>query len=148
MEVFEFVESLNIGKIIANDRLAIAPSELDIYIPEQNLAIEYNGLYWHSEAYREKRYHKQKSIDCEKVNIRLIHIWDDEWRDKRGVVESMIKHALSITEKTVFARKCKIERFDKNLYFKEFFDSNHISGHTKASKAFALMHDGEIVDAR
>jgi len=35
-------------KIETNTRLVISPLELDLYIPELKLAIEYNGEYWHS----------------------------------------------------------------------------------------------------
>ena len=51
---------------------------LDIYIPELNTAIEYNGNYWHSTVNKENNYHLNKSIVCRNNNIRLIHIYEFE----------------------------------------------------------------------
>jgi len=44
-EVLEFVKSIYDGTIVENDRTVIHPKELDIYIPDKRLAIEFDGLY-------------------------------------------------------------------------------------------------------
>lgn len=75
-----------------NDKKVLNGKELDIYIPSKNLAIEYNGLYWHSDkATLEKNdipnketrmYAKYRHIEktklCKEKNIRLIHIFEDD----------------------------------------------------------------------
>ena len=69
--------------LIENDRKLIAPYELDIVIPERKLAIEFNGIYWHSiEAGTPLGYHLMKTEMCENKNYRLIHIWEDEWNEQ------------------------------------------------------------------
>lgn len=56
------------------------PKELDIFIPELNLAIEYNGTHYHSVEFNEKflDYHKKKYEACLKNGINLIHIFEFE----------------------------------------------------------------------
>ena len=49
-----------------NNKNILNGLELDIYIPSHNLAIEYNGLYWHSEEFIDKNYHINKTELCEK----------------------------------------------------------------------------------
>ena len=52
-EVYNFIKENYKGEIILNDRKILNGMELDIYIPNLNLAFEYNGLYWHSNIYKD-----------------------------------------------------------------------------------------------
>lgn len=61
----------------------IYPYELDIVLPDANLAIEYNGLYWHSSLRKPNDYHLMKSLLCREKGIRLIHIYEFEDLDKQ-----------------------------------------------------------------
>ena len=73
------IESIYKNKIITNSRKIISPLELDIYLPDLNLAIEYNGIYFHSTlAGTSKEYHLKKSLLCREKYIRLIHIYEFE----------------------------------------------------------------------
>ena len=72
------------GNIKHNDRSIIRPKELDIYLPDLKLAIEYNGLYWHSiERGTDKYAHRNKSIACREKDIRLIHLFEFEDIDEQ-----------------------------------------------------------------
>lgn len=77
-EIVEWLTFLGYS-IIENDRMIIGPKELDIYLPDYKLAIEYNGIYWHSDIHIEKSYHQDKVKMCHDKGIRLLHIWEDEW---------------------------------------------------------------------
>lgn len=67
------------GAIKSNTRKIITPLELDIYLPELKIAIEYNGTYWHSSKNNKNiAYHLNKSLLCRKLGIRLIHIYEFE----------------------------------------------------------------------
>ena len=72
------------GDIVSSARNIISPYELDIYLPEYRLAIEYNGAYWHS--LKDKFYHLNKTILCREKNIQLFHIFEDDdiklWYDR------------------------------------------------------------------
>jgi hypothetical protein len=66
-------------KFTENDRTIIKPQELDFYLPDRSLAIEVNGLYWHSEAAGTyKGYHQQKTLRCLGRGVTLIHLYEDQ----------------------------------------------------------------------
>ena len=105
-EISDFIKSICNYEILENDRNIISPKELDIYIPQKNLAIEFDGLYFHSTKFgKDSDYHLGKTLACEEKGIRLIHIFEDEWLFKRQIVESIIKSALGIYKQKIFARK-------------------------------------------
>lgn len=143
-DLFELITSWNFI-CEENNNTIIAPKHLDVFVPSKNFAIEYNGLYWHQEEKNGKRYHLDKTIACQKANIELFHIFEDEWTDKRLIIESMLRHRLGITLNKVFGRKCSVKEVD-NKVANVFLDETHISGHTKARKAFGLFSkDGELL---
>lgn len=148
-DVLSFIKSVYSGELNANDRTVIFPKELDIYIPEKNLAIEYDGLYWHSEAGDcFSAYHLQKTMACIEKGIRLIHLYDAEWRDKKEIVKSMVLSALGIYERKEYARNCEVrEVTDRNTVIK-FFDDNHIQGAVhKYSLCLGLYKGEELLQA-
>ena len=49
MEIIEYIKENIDDEIVIRDTKIIYPNELDIYIPSQCLAIEYNGMIWQSE---------------------------------------------------------------------------------------------------
>lgn len=130
-----------------NVRGIIGRQELDTFIPSHNMAIEYNGLYWHSElAGRDSKYHSNKSDQCKELKISLFHVFEDEWRDKPEIIKSMIMYRLGqITEK-IAARKCKTVTLTPKQK-KQFFNENHIDGDTASTHAIGLNHNGIIVGA-
>ena len=78
-DLIRFIQTFYNGKIIENDRKVIKPKELDIYLPELQLAIEFNGTFWHSiQADKPKEYHLIKSLMCRDKGVRLIHIYEFE----------------------------------------------------------------------
>lgn len=77
--------------IISRDRKLIYPLELDIVIPEKKLAIEFNGNYWHNSNRHNKKYHLNKTLECEKNGYRLIHIWEYEWNNnKKQILKQLV----------------------------------------------------------
>ena len=81
VELYNIILPLEQGEIKVKDRSVLNGKELDIYLPQQQLAIEYNGTYWHSDWRCPKGYHYKKSLSCEKAGVRLIHIYEYEWED-------------------------------------------------------------------
>ena len=146
IEVGRFVSDLigfeNIIKnsfdIIGNRR------ELDIYIPSKKLAIEYDGIYWHSTEYKPKNYHIEKTLLCRDKNIRLIHVFSNDWVERKDVVKSIISSALGIYKETIYARKCEVKELDNELY-KNFLNENHIQGYYKAKIKLGLFYNNELV---
>lgn len=120
--------------------------ELDIYLPDYNVAIEYNGTYWHCQLNKDKKYHYNKSKVCEENGIRLIHIFEYEWYNERQrpILENIIKNSLGINENKIFARKCKIEvKQSKDL--RDFFNKNNIQGYRAGKFAICLIYNNKVV---
>lgn len=151
LEIYEFIKSVYFNKIESSNRTILKGKELDIYISNKNLAIEYNGLYSHSykpwesksSLIKDSNYHLNKTLECEKFNIQLLQIFSDEWLNKRPIVKSIIKSKLGINEK-VYARKCKIIDVDtsiKNL----FLNNNHIQGEDKSKIKLGLTYNNELL---
>ena len=146
-ELVDFINSICDYEVIENDRTVISPKELDIYIPSKNLAIEYNGLRFHTTQFgKDKDYHLGKTLACEEKGIRLIHIFEDEWLFKRPIIESIISSALGIYQQKIFARKCEVKEID-NKTFKEFCNKNHIQGECNSSDRLGLFYNNELVQA-
>jgi len=139
-EVFEYVSSIFNGIILQNDRIAIGPKEIDIYLPEINFGIEYNGMYWHSE---DSKRHLDKLNLCKSKGINLIQIWDNEWNTKKDIVKSIISSRIGITE-SIYARKCNIVDVSSKEY-KNFLDTNHLQGNVNSSIRMGLEYKGELV---
>jgi hypothetical protein len=101
-ELLNFITSIlpQNTNIITNDRKILNGKELDIYLPDYNLAIEMNGVYWHSEikGKRDKDYHINKTEICESQNIQLIHITDYEWIYKQDIIQYKLKEILNLNE--------------------------------------------------
>jgi predicted N-acetyltransferase YhbS len=154
----ELLDSLIKGlpdlKFVPNDRTQIKPKELDIYFPDNKLAVEYCGLHWHSIKslmnYRglteteARKYHRTKMDLCKTEGIRLITIFEDEWINHKDVCVSRIKNALGISEVRVYARNCEIKRIC-HLDANSFYDRTHLQRGTKQKVAFGLFHKGTLI---
>ena len=91
LELREFIQNNTKMDIIFNNKMIIYPFELDIYIPQLNLAIEFNGDYWHSVNVQEYNKQLYKTEQCEQKGIRLIHIWDSDWDSNKEFIQSLLK---------------------------------------------------------
>lgn len=127
-------------------RNIISPYEIDIYIPSHNLAIEYCGLYWHSEqAGKGKNYHKTKLNLCNKNGIRLLTIYEDEWVEKEEIVRDKIMSILGVNNNDrIYARKTFVVDVSKNEK-RIFLNKNHIQGDGPGSLTYGLAYDNELV---
>lgn len=125
-----------------SDRKTINPFELDIVCHEKKIAIEYCGLFWHSENSGEKNrnYHQSKRQKCKIKNYELITIFEN---DNIELVLSLIKHKLNLNNK-IYARKCEIREVCSKEA-KYFNDTNHLNGHCGASVHYGLYYKDELV---
>ena len=146
-QILEFCQSLTSG-VQSNTRQIITPLELDIYMPNHNLAIEYDGLFWHSSYSidtENKNYHLNKTKLCKEKGIQLLHIFENEWENpnKQKIWKSIIKNKLNKSSK-IFARKCEI----KEISFKDsqiFLNNNHLQGQCNSSINIGLYYNNELV---
>lgn len=122
-EIVEYIKTIYSGWVVENDRSLIEPYELDIVIPDKNLAIEYNGNYFHSSKFDRaiSMLDKSKKLDF----MQLIHVSDEEWNTKKDIVKSRISSILGVSQFKIYARKCIVREIP---FPREFLNSNHIQG--------------------
>ena len=126
-------------RVFSSERSILDSLELDIYIPSKNIAIEYNGIYWHSELYRDSKYHYNKWKACKDKGIQLIQIWEDEWNRNPEQIKRMLAHKLGASnERKVFARKTTIVELTK-AEVEPFLNENHVQGYASGSYYLGLQ---------
>jgi hypothetical protein len=151
LEVYEFVKSLS-PDAVTGDKRMIAPKELDVYVPSRKFAIECHGLYWHSEAARpdeiyDRNKHLKKYQLCNERGIKLLQLFEDEWRDKRSICEDMIRHRLGLNANRCKTWSTKIVQLSVAEQ-REFFNSTHIAGFTPSKVCWGLRdRQGKTVAA-
>lgn len=142
-EVSKFVAQFD--KVITNDRTILNGNELDIVVPNKNIAIEYNGLFWHSEECgKNHNYHLNKLNECVEKGYRLIQIFEDEWINKKRIVKNRIKNILGHSSLSIGARECIVKEVDNNLA-KKFLEKYHIQGYSAASIRLGLFYKNRFV---
>ena len=142
-EVYEFVHSL-CDDTINNDRNILDGKEIDIFVPSKSIGFECDGLRWHNELHKDKNYHLDKTKSCKEKGIRLIHIFEDEWSEKKDIVKSRIRNLLGVTERTVYARKCTIREVP-GAEALSFMDENHLQGKVPSKYYYGLYNGDELV---
>lgn len=160
-EVGEFLKSHGISYLY-NDLKILNGKQLDFYLPDYKVAIEYNGLYWHSEdllterlkrkdinpevaRYRAKLYHKFKRDECHRQGIRLFTIFENEWLEKGPQVRAFILGTLKVHQKVVYARNCKLEVLE-NAIARDFLSKHHWQGSPSSiNLALGLFHGSELL---
>ena len=128
-----------------NNRDVIKPQEIDIFIPEHNIAIEFNGLYWHNEkSGKDKWYHYNKTKKCAEKGIRLIHIFEDEWLNNQESCMDLLGRFLGLPCTKIFARKCRIEEIRVGEA-RKFLEDNHLQGYSAASVTLGLFFEDKLL---
>ena len=144
-ELIKFIKSIYQGEIISSYRDGI---EIDIYLPELNLGFEFNGLYWHSELYKDRNYHLNKTLYFKGRDIKIIHIWEDEWDFKNDIVKSQIKNWLGLTDNRIYARKCRNSQDDTFWNLNRFCNLknyNIIGGFSKLLRYFLKNYNVKTI---
>lgn len=152
-EIKKFIENKVNNPVNYNDRSIIHPKELDIYIPDSKLAIEYDGLLFHSygksdysifnDIEEDKNYHLNKTKLCKEKGIQLLHIFENEWEEKCDIWKSVILNKLGLSNK-IYARKCVLKLVD-NKVKDEFLIKNHLQGSCPSTVNIGLYYNNELV---
>lgn len=108
----------------------------DFRIPSHKLIVECDGLYWHSERFYGKQYHKKKMEIFNQEGYRLIAFREDDFL-RPDVIESLVKNALGMSI-SVGARKLSFCEVDS-----EFFVRNHLMGCGSKKTGIGLERNGE-----
>lgn len=144
-EVSDYIAALLPGECIERHAAGIlGRGEMDIYLPDRALAVEYNGLFWHSEgAGKDRHYHRRKVEQARERGIRLIMVWEDDWHDRRAVVEQMLAARLGVDQRPrIGARKCDIDTAVGVGEAADLLAEHHIQGPVRASYRYGLRGPG------
>lgn len=128
------------------DRTAIKPKELDLYFPDHKVAVEYCGLYWHSDQHERitPSYHRTKLNLCNQQNIRLLTIFEDEWKEHKDICISRIRSVLNMSINKIQARKCTAKEISKKEAYK-FLKRTHLQGIGSCKVAYGLFYNNQLV---
>lgn len=147
LEIEEEISKFYNGVCIKNDRTILdRRKEIDIYYPDKKIGIEYNSFFYHNENYVDRNYHKNKWLDAKNKGIKLIHIYEDDWKLNKQIVISRLKNAFGIVTKKIHARKCNVLKID-NMTAKRFYEMHHIQGHINTNIHYGLYYNNELVSA-
>lgn len=114
----------------------------DLYVRDRALAIELHGLHWHTERTRDKLYHRRKWESAQQQGIRLLQIFEDEWRDSRAIIEARIAAVLGISE-TWHARKGEVVVLSPQEGA-AFLAQTHLQGAGRARVFYGLKISGDL----
>jgi hypothetical protein len=139
------IREMSPGCIIENNtRKIIQPKEIDVWLPEHNIGIEYHGSYWHREE-RVSDQHRDKAIMAREAGVRLIQIFDYEIVEKTEIVLSIIRNALGRNEYKIPAKKCAVKTVSVDES-RIFCEENHIQGYSGAKINLGLYtSDDELI---
>jgi hypothetical protein len=145
-EIKEFIEHLGFQVNKGKNRKLLEGKEIDLIVDNTNICIEYNGLYYHTEKMgKTSSYHLNKTIDCNQIGYKLIHIFEDEWKTKEDLVKSKLKHLLKVNDGVKIGGRSiivkKINNEDKSF----FLNKNHIQGNDKSNIFYGGYYNDELV---
>jgi hypothetical protein len=145
-EVFDYINKDLDIQGIQQDKKIINPYELDMVFEDYKIAIEYCGLYWHSEfsSGKNKYYHQKKLNLANQKGYRLITIFSDEWNFKKEIVKSKLKNIFKKTQNRYYARKLKIHEVPESES-KLFQEKHHLQGYALAKISLGLYNKNELV---
>lgn len=141
--ILEQIASQLLGVPFFNREIGVKRYRPDFRLSE-GLYLNVDGLYYHSEAARENRYHLSMRKNYEEANLRILQFYEDEVRDKPEIVRSMIRSAMGETGRKLDARKCVIRVIDRQT-FKDFCTRNHVMGPTNGCTSYGLYDKDELV---
>jgi hypothetical protein len=148
-EILEYVTSIYSGQIIRNNRSILKRREIDIWLPDLNLGIEVDGVFWHSElvlldnGYEKTKGH-QKYQSCKELGIQLITIYDIEWINSPEIVKSRLSAILNSFQTTIGARQTQVKELTTQEA-RKFLENSHLQGSVGASVKLGLVHNSDLV---
>ena len=143
-EIYDFIKNYY-PNALYNARNIIGKKELDIYIPEIKVAIEYCGLIWHSEQFKDdQNYHINKLQLCNSIGIQLITIFEDEWLRKKTLIKNFLLSTFNKNSVRIGARQTTVKQIDKKEA-RDFLLSNHLQGYSNSEICFGLYYKNDLV---
>lgn len=133
-------------KVVRGDKSLIPPLELDMVIHDKKIAIEFNGVRWHSEKFgKDKHYHANKTEAVKAAGYRLIHVWEDDFDNDKVRELDFIMSSLGVDRRaSCYARNTQVCEIDHGVC-SEFLEKFHVQGKVNASAYLGLFFEGSLV---
>lgn len=140
-EIFEFVKSIDASAELEHK---IGNLTYDVWAPSKNLAIEFNGLKWHSRK-DSKRRDVEKWKNAAAFGASYLMIFEDEWVLGRQKVESLLRNRLGASRpKSLRPKECEIRKIDREQA-DEFHERHHYIGRCSAPVSYGALFEGELI---
>ena len=137
-EIVDFIKGIYKGEISTNVRGLLSNNmEVDIYLKELGIAFEINGTFWHNDEHKNIRYHQNKVIELSNKGIRLVHIYEYEWRNQVEQIKRFINNVISKDKEIIYARNTEVIEIDSSVA-KQFESKYHLQGYAKSEINIAL----------
>lgn len=140
--LYKLIKELYDGEVVQSYK--VDRKEIDVYLPDLKIGFEFNGLRFHSEIYKDKNYHIKKTLLCEKHNIRLVHIFEDDFDMKLDIVKSIILNLIGKSKK-IYGRKTELKKINNKEIVKDFLNKNHLQGFVNSNINYGLYYNNELV---
>lgn len=147
-EVIDYIRSIYDGEILVNSYNVIKGFEVDIFIPEFSLGIEFDGLYWHSVNSNPKRREKhiwEKSQYAYKNNVKLIHIFSDGWEYNNDKVKDIISGTLKVSKAEIVNDYEIIKTDISNDDIETFILENSLKSIAECDIYYTVYYDNNII---
>ncbi len=129
--LYEAVKTIYNGEIIQNTYVPVKGFEIDIFLSDLKIGIEYNGLYWHAcnnKATQRHDYHlSHKTRYAYKNDIKLLQIMSDEWNNRPDVVIGRIRNFIN----------------DPSLLTVENYEFREVESDNKITELYSFNSDNE-----
>lgn len=137
-QIVDFILSLKL-KVEQSNRSILDGSEIDIWVAEKRIGIEFNGVYWHNDSRKTTKYHYNKWLIAKNKGIQLIQIWEDDWNRNSQLIKDMLAYKLGVSSlPKIFARKTSVVEMNKTEVQK-FMEANHVQGFASGSYYLGLQ---------
>lgn len=151
-EMVDYIKSIYTGEIIENDKSIISPLEIDIYLPEKSLAIEYDGMLWHSENFeyngmvkgKDSDYHLSKTVRCKQAGVRLLHIFGSDWKNEKDKIQNFIKDVIGVDQRVIDVSTCTMRLISKHDAT-EFYKTYDIQSSECGTVNYGIFLNDELV---
>ena len=140
--LLEYIKSIYTGEIISGYRDGI---EIDIYLPELKIGIEFNGLYWHSNKFKDSNYHINKLNWFKVKGINVKFIYEDDFDNNFDIIKSQINNWLNLISTKIYARKTEVRRITNVDEYRNFLNQNHIQGFIPSKLVYGLYYQDNLV---
>lgn len=144
-EIADYISTLYNGECIRNSRNIISPLEIDIFYPDRNIAIEFNGDYWHSlECGVDKEYHYNKFKICNEKGIRLISIFEHQWVNDNYAIKVLLSN-IFCNCKVINCDECEIRRLNKTM-LASFINGRSLKKSVDHNIAYGLYYNNDLIE--